>query len=78
MAAIEFVTELQLARGLCLSVSTVRRWRDTWKATGWKSGTGPRPYKFGKAVRYRISEVEAWAEQQQQSTPVIPSAGVPA
>lgn len=76
MAAIDFVNESMLANALCVSLSTVRRWRTSWNATGGKTGTGPRPYRFGRSVRYRISEVEAWAEQHQTETTA--SAGVPA
>jgi predicted DNA-binding transcriptional regulator AlpA len=61
--AIEFVNETMLARALCMSLSSVRRWRSTWNANGGKFGIGPRPYRFGKSVRYRISECEEWAEQ---------------
>jgi predicted DNA-binding transcriptional regulator AlpA len=76
MAAIDFVDEGMLARALCVSLSTVRRWRATWNATGGKSGDGPRPYRFGRSVRYRISEVEAWAEQHQAGSTA--SVAVPA
>jgi predicted DNA-binding transcriptional regulator AlpA len=64
--AIEFVNEIQLAKALVVSVQTVRRWRATWN--GKELGTGPRPYKFGKSVRYRISEVQAWVLGNRQGT----------
>jgi predicted DNA-binding transcriptional regulator AlpA len=64
--AIEFVNEIQLARALVVSVQTVRRWRATWN--GNQTGVGPRPYKFGKSVRYRISEVQEWALGNRQGT----------
>jgi predicted DNA-binding transcriptional regulator AlpA len=71
--AIKFVNENQLSNALVVSVQTVRRWRATWN--GNKTGIGPRPYKFGKSVRYRISEVEEWAAGNRfgtaQAVPVV-------
>lgn len=61
MAGVEFVDEGMLAHALCMSLSSIRRWRATW--SGGKTGIGPRPYRFGRSVRYRISDCEAWAEQ---------------
>jgi hypothetical protein len=68
---VEFIDETRLARALCFSLSTVRRWRDTWKASGGASGTGPRPYRFGRLIRYRVDEVEAWASQYRGATKTV-------
>ncbi|MCM3553271.1 helix-turn-helix domain-containing protein [Micrococcus luteus] len=32
---------------------------------GWRSkGTGPRGFRVGKFVRYRLADVEAWEQEQ--------------
>lgn len=53
---LEFVDEKKLAAGLDVSVATVRRWRSV--------GQGPPFVKLGKSIRYKITEVAAWAEEQ--------------
>lgn len=37
-------------------VATLRWWRHT--------NTGPRSFKIGRDVRYRLSEVHAWIDEQ--------------
>jgi DNA-binding transcriptional MerR regulator len=39
---------------------TIRAWRER--------GTGPAGVRFGKAVRYRLSEVERWEIEQEQAS----------
>jgi hypothetical protein len=51
----DFVDEDQTARVLGLAVKTLRNWR--------QSGTEDLPYyKLGRAVRYDLDEVVAWAK----------------
>ena len=52
----EYLTESELAELLKVSTKTVRTWR--------KEGTGPPALRFGRGVRYRRRDVEAWAERQ--------------
>jgi hypothetical protein len=49
----QFVAEQRAAEILGLSVKTLRGWR--------LRGDGPRYAKFGRAVRYAISDLEAFA-----------------
>lgn len=44
------------AERLDLSVKTLRRWA--------AAGTGPRAYRIGKSLKYRVSEIEAWIDEQ--------------
>ena len=50
----EYVNESVAAQYLGLSVATLRKWR--------ANGDGPAWHKFGRAVRYRISDLDAFAE----------------
>jgi predicted DNA-binding transcriptional regulator AlpA len=52
------------ANYLGLSESTLNKWRLT--------GDGPRYFKFGRAVRYRIADLDDWAEQHR----AISTAGI--
>jgi excisionase family DNA binding protein len=53
-----FVDTGAIARRLGVSVSYLDKMRLT--------GDGPPFYKFGRSVRYRISEVDEWAEQRRR------------
>ncbi|MCY3598065.1 MAG: helix-turn-helix domain-containing protein [Rhodospirillales bacterium] len=53
-----FMTGRKAGQLLGLSHRTLDRYRAT--------GRGPAWYKFGGAVRYRRSDVIAWAERRQQ------------
>jgi predicted DNA-binding transcriptional regulator AlpA len=44
--------EKRLAERLAVSLAALRRWR--------YCGVGPKFTKFGSAVRYAVSDVEAW------------------
>ncbi len=57
-AAREFFGPETLADYLDVPVRTVYSWNH--------SGTGPRPIRVGKHVRYRRADVEAWLEAQAQ------------
>ena len=46
------ITDRDVARRLGVSLSTVRSWR--------LRRTGPRYLKFGRAVRYRLSDIDAY------------------
>ncbi len=49
----------EFAAEIGVPVRTIYAWRS--------KGLGPRGYKFGKHVRLRRSDVEAWIEQQTTS-----------
>jgi excisionase family DNA binding protein len=51
-AQLEYCDEKFLAQALAVSLSTVRRWR--------QSGSGPRFVRFGRSVRYKLADVEEW------------------
>ena len=51
----EWLTPQQLADEFHVSLSTVYRWS--------YQGEGPRPRKIG-GLRYRRSEIDAWADEQ--------------
>jgi hypothetical protein len=58
---LQFVAEERAAQILALSVKTLRAWR--WR------GEGPRFHKFGRAVRYSLSDLEAFvAANAREST----------
>jgi excisionase family DNA binding protein len=46
----EFFSEAEAAQFLCVSLSTLRRWR--------KSGTGPALFRFGSIIRYSRQALE--------------------
>lgn len=50
------LTPHSLADRYGLPVATIYRWRST--------GTGPRGFRVGKFVRYRLEDVEAWENEQ--------------
>lgn len=52
----EYLPEIPAAEFLGLSHRTLQRWR--------VDGAGPRFYKLGRAVRYRLDDLQAWAEEQ--------------
>jgi excisionase family DNA binding protein len=52
----KLMSPAELAEYLDVPVRTIYIWRD--------KGTGPRGLKVGKHIRYRITDVETWLEQQ--------------
>lgn len=50
----------EVASYLGVKVATVYRWR--------KYGKGPRGFRLGKEIRFRPSEVAAWAEGQREAS----------
>lgn len=52
----------EVADFLRLPVRTLYYWR--------QSGDGPQPYKAGRHLRYKRSEVEAWLDAQAAAPPV--------
>jgi excisionase family DNA binding protein len=48
------LTDVEVARRLGVSTYTVRNWRYL--------GRGPAYLKVGRCVRYRLADVDAWAE----------------
>lgn len=52
----KLMSTAELADYLGVPVRTLYQWRD--------KETGPRGLKVGKHIRYRITDVEAWLEQQ--------------
>jgi hypothetical protein len=57
-APAEFVNEIAAAAVLGLVPRRMQYWRQT--------GDGPPYFKFGSAVRYRISDLLAWADAQRR------------
>ena len=51
------IDEKELAEKLGVHVGTIRHWRYT--------GQGPPVRKVGRGVRYALSEVEAWLDDEQ-------------
>lgn len=49
-----FVTEKQAAEYLSLQSETLNRWR--W------AGKGPRYYRVGGAIRYKLKDLDAFAQ----------------
>lgn len=58
----QLLTPNELAARLKIHPVTLRRWRGTDRGPKWIK-LGDRP---GSAVRYELSEVEAWEQQEQQ------------
>ena len=55
-----FYSPRELAAHLDVPISTVRHWR--------LMGEGPPAYKFGRSLRYKVSDVEVWIEAQHQGS----------
>jgi hypothetical protein len=55
LGPVGFVTTQEAARILALSPHSLECYR--------AKGTGPEFYKFGKAVRYALTDLEAWIAQ---------------
>lgn len=51
----------ELADYLGVPLSTVYDWR--------ARGLGPRAYRFGKRLKFALSDVQAWMETQRESEP---------
>ncbi|WP_062464739.1 helix-turn-helix domain-containing protein [Demequina soli] len=51
----------ELAAYLGVPVSTVYDWRTR--------GVGPRGYRFGKHLKFSVSDVRTWVEQQRDASP---------
>ena len=51
----------ELAAYLGVPVSTVYDWRTR--------GVGPRGYRFGKHLKFSVSDVRLWVEQQRDTSP---------
>lgn len=64
LGPVAFVTTQEAARFLALSPHSLECYR--------AKGTGPAFYKFGKAVRYAIADLQAWIAAARQS-PMAPS-----
>jgi excisionase family DNA binding protein len=54
----------ELAGYLQVPVSTVYDWRTR--------GVGPRAYRFGKHLKFAVSDVRDWIEQQHDSVARVP------
>lgn len=52
----EFVSDVVAARIIGVSAPTLRRWRHLKR--------GPKVCKLGGLVRYRVSDLRAWAQEQ--------------
>jgi len=57
----------ELAAYLGVPVSTVYDWR--------ARGPGPRAYRFGKHLKFALSDVRIWIEQQRDLEPRAPADG---
>ncbi len=51
----------ELAEYLGVPLSTIYDWRTR--------GLGPRAYRFGKRLRFALSDVRSWMEEQREATP---------
>jgi len=51
-----FLTDVQVADHLHLSVKTLRRWR--------LAGEGPHCVRFGGSVRYPAAELQSWVSER--------------
>lgn len=51
----------ELAEYLGIPVSTIYDWR--------VNGKGPRAYRFGKHLKFAVSDVRIWIEQQREPGP---------
>ena len=56
-----WISRLDLAVELGLSIDTLRRWKD--------QRTGPPSVRAGHKVYYRRAAVEEWLEEQEQAAP---------
>lgn len=56
----EFLKRQEAANHLNLKISTLEAWA--------VRGGGPPMVKFGRAVRYRLSDLEAWANSQTRTS----------
>jgi len=50
----------ELAEYLGVPVQRIYDWR--------AAGTGPRGYRFGRELRFRVADVERWLEEQAESS----------
>ena len=57
----EFITQPDLAQKLGRSLSTLRYWRHI--------GDGPKSFKLGGRVVYKVEDVEQWIEAQYNDEP---------
>jgi predicted DNA-binding transcriptional regulator AlpA len=55
-----YLTETQLSELTQLSVKTLRTWR--WR------GDGPRFFRFGRSIRYALSDLNEWLESARRSS----------
>ena len=55
----DMVTTKELAELIGVPVATLNNWRSI--------GRGPRSFRLGRAVKYLVTDVAAWIEQQQQA-----------
>ena len=55
-----YLTPQQVADRFQVSTDTLKRMR--------RDGVGPVPLKFGRLVRYRVADVDAWAAEQAQAS----------
>lgn len=55
----------ELAEYLGVPLSTIYDWRTR--------GLGPRAYRFGKHLKFALSDVRSWMEEQREATPGTPS-----
>ncbi|MBL3679141.1 helix-turn-helix domain-containing protein [Leucobacter chromiireducens] len=54
----------ELAEYLGVPLSTIYDWRTR--------GLGPRAYRFGKHLKFALSDVRSWMEEQREATPGTP------
>ena len=63
-----FLTTAEAAHRLGLSPKTLERWR--W------AGFGPPYVKLGRAARYDVREVDAWAAERSRSSTSASATGI--
>lgn len=60
---LELLTTEQVAYELSVTVKTLRKWR--------QHGKGPKAIKMGNRLRYRISDVSKWLDEQAEAQRTI-------
>jgi predicted DNA-binding transcriptional regulator AlpA len=61
----KYLNEHQVSEALGIPVGTLQRWR--WQSRKRDEIAGPKFHKFGRLVRYRVADIQAYVESARQS-----------